>query len=91
MAAKKAESNIVGYIVFANGEEMAFTDASDYLKSIREELPYHPTTGICIKTLTDDPQVRKAVDDALYNLYDMENPRVLEDYCSYVPEIKMEI
>ena len=32
------------------------------------------------ETLTDDPAIRKQVDDILYDLYGEENPRPLEDY-----------
>ena len=52
------------------------------LRTLREELPYHPTTGFRYETLTDDPEIRKAVDDMLYDLYGEENPRPLEDYGS---------
>jgi len=41
---------------------------------------YHPATGFRYETLTDDPVVRKQVDDILYDLYGEENPRPLEDY-----------
>ena len=41
---------------------------------------YHATSGFHYETLTDDPQMRKAVDDILYDLYGEENPRPLEDY-----------
>ena len=51
-----------------------------YLQCIREELPDHPATGFRYETLTDDPTVRKQVDDILYDLYGEENPRLLEDY-----------
>ena len=37
-------------------------------------------TGFRCETLTDDPEVRKAVDDMLCDLYGEENPRTLEDY-----------
>ena len=38
--------------------------------------------GFRFETLTDDPAVRKAVDDMVYDLYGEENPRPLEDYVS---------
>ena len=38
--------------------------------------------AIHYETLTDDPQVRKAVDDALYDVCGEENPRTLEEYSS---------
>lgn len=70
----------VGRVNFVNGETQEFTDAEEYLQCIREELPYHATTGFRYETLTDDSTIRKAVDDILYDLYGEENPRPLEDY-----------
>ena len=49
-------------------------------RTIREELPCRDVTGFRFETLTDDPAVRKAVDDMIYDLYGEENPRPLEDY-----------
>lgn len=71
---------IVGRVNFASGERIEYTDPAEYLKAIREELPYHATTGFRFETLTSAPEVRKAADDALYDLYGEENPRPLEDY-----------
>ena len=70
----------VGRVTFANGEHMEFTDPRDYLRTIREELSMKDVTGFRFETLTDDPAVRKAVDDMAYDLYGEENPRPLEDY-----------
>ena len=72
----------VGRVTFANGEHMEFTDPRDYLRTIREELSMKDVTGFRFETLTDDPAVRKAVDDMVYDLYGEENPRPLEDYVS---------
>ena len=65
----------VGRITYASGEEQTFTDAQKYLDTIREELPYQATTGFRYETLTDDPAVRKAVDDILLDFAGEENPR----------------
>ena len=70
----------VGRVSFANGEHMEFTAPQDYLRTIREELPTKDGTGFRFETLTDDPAVRKAVDDMVYDLYGEENPRPLADY-----------
>ena len=70
----------VGRVTFANGEHMEFTDPREYLQTIREELPMKDVTGFRFETLTDDPGVRKAVDDMAYDLYGEENPRPLADY-----------
>ena len=69
-----------GRVTFANGGSMEFTDPRDYLRTIREELPMKDVTGFRFETLTDDPAVRKAVDDMAYDLYGEENSRPLEDY-----------
>ena len=34
----------------------------------------------CYEVLTDDPSVRKQVDDIVFDLYGEENPRQLEEY-----------
>ena len=65
----------VGRITYASGEEQTFTDAQKYLDTIREELQYQATTGFRYETLTDDPAVRKAVDDILLDFAGEENPR----------------
>ena len=74
------ESPAVGRITFANGERWNYTDPEKYLQAVREELPFQATTGFRCETLTDDPTIRKAVDDMLCDLYGEENPRTLEDY-----------
>ena len=72
--------NAIGRFTYANGESVAFTDPEEYLRCLREELPLKDVTGLRIEVLTDDPAVRKAVDDMVYDLYGEENPRPLEDY-----------
>ena len=74
------ERPLIGRVTFANGEAFEYTDPAEFLKVIREELPYHPTSGFRYKVLTDDPKIRKAADDILYDLYREENPRTPEDY-----------
>ena len=71
---------LVGRVTYANGDAQDFTDAEAFLKCVREELPYRPTTGLRYEVLTDDPTVRKAVDDIIFDLYGEENPRQLEEY-----------
>lgn len=71
---------LVGRVSFASGERIGYTDPEEYIKAVREELPCHSTSGFRYETLTDDPEVRKAVDDILYDLYGDENPRPLENY-----------
>ena len=54
--------------------------AKEYLDCIREELPHEATTGFRFRTITQDPAVRKAVDDIVFDLYGEENPCNEEDY-----------
>jgi len=57
-----------------------FTDAEKYLQTIRDELPYMATTGMRFETLTKDPEVRKAVDDIVYDFNGEKNPHPLAYY-----------
>ena len=77
---KQTETALVGRVTFVNGEAQEFTNAKDFLKCIQEELPNHPTTGFRYEVLTDDPAIRKAADDILYDFYGEENPHTLEAY-----------
>ena len=45
-----------------------------------EELPYRDTTGFRYEVLTDEPAVRKAADDILFDFVGEENPHELVDY-----------
>ena len=66
---------LVGWVTFASGERQEFTDHGAYLQTIWEELPYRNTTGLRHETLTDDPELKKAVDDILLDFAGEENPR----------------
>lgn len=70
-----AGAALVGRVTYASGEQQEFTDPGAYLQTIREELPYRNTTGFRYETLTDDPTVKKAVDDIVLNFAGEENPR----------------
>ncbi|MEG1305493.1 MAG: hypothetical protein RSD19_07910, partial [Oscillospiraceae bacterium] len=74
------KEKVIGKVSFASGEKLAYTDPAIFLQVIRDELPYKPTSGFQYEVLTDDPTVRKAVDDILYDMFGEENPRSLEDY-----------
>ena len=76
----RKEKPLVGRVTFVNGDTQEFTDAEAYLRCIEDELPDRPITGFRYETLTDDPAVRKGVDDILFNLFGEENPRPLEEY-----------
>lgn len=83
-----SENALVGRATYINGDVQEFTDAGSYIQCIREELPYHATSGFRFETLTDDSAVRMAVDDIVYDFYGMENPHRLEDY-ETASELKM--
>ena len=74
------EKPLVGRVTYANGDAQEFTSADEFLRCVQEELPYRPTTGFRYEVLSDDPAVRKAVDDMAYDLYGEENPRTTKDY-----------
>lgn len=66
---------IIGRATFINGDQKEFTSAREYLQMIREELPDRNITGFRFETLTDDPEVKKAVDDILLDFAGEGNPR----------------
>ena len=70
---KSTEVQLVGRARYINGDVQEFTDAEEFLRCLREELPYSSTTGFKAEVLTDDPAVRKAADDILFDLYGEEN------------------
>lgn len=83
-----SENALVGRATYINGDMQEFTDAEAYIQCIREELTYRTTSGFRFETLTDNPTVRKAISDIVYDFYGMENPRQLEDY-ETEPDLKM--
>ena len=74
------EKPIIGRVSFISGETQEFTDAEEYLTCIREELPYAATSGFRFRTITQEPAIRKAVDDIVYDFYGEENTHTEEDY-----------
>ena len=78
------DAQIVGSVSFINGDIQQFTDGTAYLDCIREELPHEATTGFRFRTITQDPAVRKAVDDIVHDFYGEENPCCEEDYMQSV-------
>ena len=80
MAKISTDKQLIGSVSFLNGETQQFTDARAYLDCIREELPHEATTGFRFRTITQDPAVRKAVDDIVFDLYGEENLCSEEDY-----------
>lgn len=70
-----AEKLLTGRAAYASGEQQEFTDPAAFLQTIREELPIRDTTGFRFETLTNDPEVKKAVDDILLDFAGEDNPR----------------
>ena len=80
MTKTSTDAQIVGSVSFINGDAWQFTDATAYLDCIREELPHEATAGFRFRTITQEPAIRKAVDDIVYDLYGEETPRSEEDH-----------
>ena len=80
MAKISTDKQLIGSVSFISGETQEFTDAEEYLTCIREELPHEATTGFRFRTITQDPAIRKAVDDIVYDFYGEENTHTEEDY-----------
>ena len=74
------DNPLVGRVTYANGDAQEFADAEAFLECVREELPYRPTTGFRYEVLTDDPAVRKQVDDMIFDFYGEEAPCRQEDH-----------
>ena len=72
--------SIFGKVTFVGDDDIFYDDADAFLDCIREELPYRDTTGFRYEVLTDDPAVRKAADDILFDFLGEENHCELEDY-----------
>ena len=90
MAKISTDKQLIGSVSFLSGETQQFTDARAYLDCIREELPHEATTGFRFRTITQDPAVRKAVDDIVFDLYGEENPCNEEDY-NLAPSVEMQM
>lgn len=71
---------LVGKVTSVGDDDILYDDADAFLDCIREELPYRDTTGFRYEVLTDDPTVRKAVKDILFDFFDVEEPCEEEDY-----------
>ena len=74
MTKTSTDKQLIGSVSFLSGETQQFTDATAYLDCIREELPHEATTGFRFRTITQDPAIRKAVDDIVFDFYGEENP-----------------
>ena len=91
MTKTSTDAQIVGSVCFINGDAWQFTDATAYLDCIREELPHEATAGFRFRTITQDPAIRKAVDD-IVSMTSMvkQNPCREEDY-NLAPSVEMQM
>ena len=80
MTKTSTDKQLIGSVSFLSGETQQFTDATAYLDCIREELPHEATTGFRFRMITQEPAIRKAVDDIVFDFYGEENPCREEDY-----------
>ena len=80
MTKTSTDAQIVGSVSFINGDAQQFTVSKEYLDCIRKELPHEATTGFRFRTITEDPAIRKAVDDIVFDFYGEKNPCREEDY-----------
>ena len=90
MTKTSTDKRLIGSVSFLSGETQQFTDAKEYLDCICEELPHEATTGFRFRTITQEPAIRKAVDDIVYDFYGEENPCREEDY-NLAPSEEMEM
>ena len=90
MTKTSTDKQRIGSVSFLSGETQQFTDATAYLDCIREELPHEATAGFRVRTITQDPAIRKAVDDIVYDFYGEENPCREEDY-NLAPSVEMQM
>lgn len=74
---KSTEARLVGRARYINGDVQEFTDAEEFLRCMREELPYSSTTGFKAEVLTDE---QAAADDILFDFWGEENPKTIDDY-----------
>ena len=90
MAKISTDKQLIGSVSFLSGETQQFTDARAYLDCIREELPHEATTGFRFRMITQEPAIRKAVDDIVFDFYGEENPCCEEDY-NLIPSKEMQM
>ena len=67
-------------MTFVGDDDILYDDADAFLDCIRKELPYFSTSGFRYDVLTDDPAVRKAVKDILFDFFGEEDPCEEEEY-----------
>lgn len=70
----------IGIATFVGDDDILYYDAESFLDCIRAELPYRDSTGFHYKVLTNDPAIRKRVDDILLDFFGEENPHTVSEY-----------
>ena len=78
----KADGLEDGYKVLAdfNGTVLAGVQSKHGVHFVTWDWAYRPTTGFRYEVLTDDPAVRKQVDDMIFDFYGEEAPCRQEDH-----------
>jgi len=79
------KEDVVGKIHFLGlngeiGETVEYTDTESYLNSIDKEINQNPD-GFRYVTITNLPEIRKAVDDIIYSAHGLDNPHEIDWYC----------
>lgn len=74
------KEKVIGEVSFSNGEVIRYTDKTEYLKTIQEELDYRYSSGFKYLTFSTDATLRKSIADLEYGLYGEKNPHSLEYY-----------
>lgn len=74
----KEALTIVGIVTYGEGAKIEFNDADEYLETVKSELPFADMTGFHYETISDDPELRSAIDKEVYNLFGEECPRQTE-------------
>lgn len=78
------ENNVVGKINYIGykgdiAETIEFDNKEEYLTAIKKEL-YYNIDGFRAITLSKDPELRKSVDDLMYDAFGVDNPHSIEHY-----------
>ena len=81
---KSQENQVIGKIHFLdhNGnknESIEYTNSEEYLDALQKEFDSN-MGGFKHETLTKDAQIRKSVDDIIWGISGMDNPRTIEEY-----------
>lgn len=63
----------IGKIKYGNGDSQVFYGAKDYIQALKEALSQLGVAGgFRLETMTEDPAIRKAIDDLFLNACGVE-------------------